>query len=120
MRAALPIAIVLLLLPAAARAGGDEWLGADKALHFAASAEIALWGYGVGALVFERTPPRLAVGAGLALGAGAGKEIWDRRAGGDPSWRDFAWDVAGAATGLLTAWIVDTLMHTQRRSLRWS
>lgn len=52
-------------------------------------------------------PLRLASGAGLALGLGIGKEIADRFTGGHPSLRDLTWDVAGTATGLLTAWLID-------------
>src|SRR5262245_29459615 len=65
----------------------DPWFGRDKALHFSASAALALGGYGVTALVTPREGTRLAVGATVALGAGVAKEISDRYTGGDPSWR---------------------------------
>jgi putative lipoprotein len=53
----------------------------------------------------------LAIGAGVSLGAGAGKEAWDATGHGDPSWGDFAWDVAGTATGLAVTWAIDLLLR---------
>jgi putative lipoprotein len=107
---------VALLLAAAAlvaasghaRAGEDRWLGRDKGLHFAASAVIAAGGYAASTPWIERPAGRAAVGASLALTAGAGKEIWDATAGaGDPSWKDFAWDAIGTAVGVGVALLVD-------------
>lgn len=34
-----------------------------------------------------------------ALAAGIGKELWDRKHGGVPSWSDVLWDVVGVACG---------------------
>jgi putative lipoprotein len=96
-----------LLFSSAARAEPDPWLGRDKALHFSASALIAGAGYGGAAVLTEDRRWRLAAGAGLAIGAGAGKEIADSWGYGDPSWRDFTWDLIGAATGLGVAWLID-------------
>ncbi len=53
----------------------------------------------------------LAIGAGVAIGVGAAKEGWDALGHGDPSWRDFAWDVIGTASGLVIAWGVDLLVR---------
>jgi uncharacterized protein YfiM (DUF2279 family) len=50
---------------------------------------------------------RLGTGAALGLGAGVAKELFDLHTGGDPSWRDLAWDALGTATGLLVAYLVD-------------
>jgi uncharacterized protein YfiM (DUF2279 family) len=88
-------------------ASRDPWLGRDKALHFGASAGLALAGYGGTALLTADQGHRLGVGASLALGAGIGKEIADRYTGGDPSLRDLAWDVVGTASGLVLAWLLD-------------
>jgi putative lipoprotein len=104
-----------LLSPAAARAEPDPWLGRDKALHFSASALIAGVGYGGAALLTDDRRWRLAAGGGLAIAAGAGKEIADASGYGDPSWRDFTWDLIGAATGLGVAWLIDHLAATPRR-----
>ncbi len=94
-----------------ARAEDDPWLGRDKLLHFGASAGIAAAGYGVGAALDDRRGVAIAVGAGAALVAGAGKEALDAAGYGHPSLRDFAWDVLGAAAGLALAWGVDALLR---------
>jgi putative lipoprotein len=98
------VASVGLSRPAQA---ADDLFGRDKALHFAASAGIALGGYGGAALFTADRPARLVTGGGLALAAGIGKEISDRYTGGDPSWRDLGWDVIGTATGLTLAYMID-------------
>ncbi len=85
----------------------DPWLGPDKALHFGASAALATGGYAAGAFFFEEPAPRLAVGAGLALTAGAAKELYDLSGRGQASWKDMTWNVAGAATGLFVSYAVD-------------
>lgn len=104
------LALVLLggaASPARAGHGPDPWLARDKALHLGVSAVLAGGGYAAGALVSERVSVRLAVGGGLALTAGVAKELRDRYAGGDPSWRDLGADVVGTATGLAVAWLID-------------
>lgn len=100
--AALPVAL-MVLAPAEAHAQGpasDPWFGPDKALHFALSGAIAGAGYGTTAIFSESIPTRIAFGAGLAVTAGAGKELLDLAGYGDPSWKDFAWDLAGTAVGV--------------------
>ncbi|WP_050434258.1 YfiM family protein [Chondromyces crocatus] len=97
-----------LVRPAApALAPRDPWVGHDKALHFTASAAIAGGGYALGALGTRDVPGRLAVGAILALSAGATKEVLDAAGFGQPSLRDLAWDVVGTVFGLLFAASVD-------------
>src|SRR5207253_2092496 len=81
----------------------DAWFGHDKALHFAASASIAVVAYGGTALVTEDRPTRVAVAAGAALAAGVAKETWDLTGHGDASWRDLTWDAVGTTTGVLIA-----------------
>lgn len=114
------LALTLVLATAGrARAGErDPWFGRDKALHFAASAGLAAGGYAAGALLWERQELRLVFGAGLSLGAGAAKELIDLAGAGDPSWRDMAWNVAGATTGLLAAWAVDRAITGARTTPR--
>jgi putative lipoprotein len=107
-RACLTTVAAALLLGAAAPAHAeDRWLGRDKGLHAAASAVMAAGTYAASAPWIDRPAGRAAVGASIALGAGAAKEIWDSRTGGDPSWRDFAWDAIGTAIGVGVALLVD-------------
>ena len=98
----------------AARADDDPWFGPDKALHFSLSAVIAGGGYAAAVPITDDRRWRLAAGAGLAIAAGAGKEISDRYDGGDSSWRDFTWDVIGTATGVGIAWLIDRLVSGPR------
>lgn len=92
---------------AAAQVDPDPWLAPDKALHFSVSAGLAGLGYGGAALFTENRPARLAIGAGFALSAGIAKELADLAGLGSPSWKDFAWDVAGTAVGVLVSWLLD-------------
>lgn len=85
----------------------DPWFGHDKVLHFGASAFIAAEAYGITAAFSDTRAVRLAVGGGVALAAGAGKELYDLSGHGDPSWRDFTWDVIGTVVGLAIAYGVD-------------
>jgi putative lipoprotein len=85
----------------------DPWWGQDKALHFSACFMVAGDGYAGTSLFSKRETTRLGTGAGLAIAAGAAKEVYDRYAGGDASVRDLTWDVVGAATGTMVSWLVD-------------
>jgi putative lipoprotein len=120
----------LALIAAAARpahaANEDPFWGPDKALHFAVAGGIAGVGYGV---TTAATPDcscdsargcgpacdrwkAFAIGGAAAVGAGALKEGLDAAGLGDPSWKDFAWDVIGAACGLGVAWVIDVAAHS--------
>jgi len=96
-----------LLSAKTAAAAGDDWLGRDKFLHFGVSAAIAGTSYAVSSLVFEERWQRAVSGGSVALAAGAGKELYDLSGAGDASWKDFAWDVAGAAVGVGVALAID-------------
>jgi putative lipoprotein len=85
----------------------DDWFGRDKALHFGISAGLAGAGYAAGTALWRERWKAFAAGGALAIGAGAAKEAVDATGAGDPSWRDFTWDVAGAAVGLGVAYLVD-------------
>jgi len=105
------VAVAGLLAAPARAADPDPWLGADKWQHFGVSSALAAGGYGVGAAYGWSTGGRLMLGGGVALAAGVGKELWDLGGGGTASWRDLTWDVAGTATGLMTAWLVDAAVQ---------
>jgi putative lipoprotein len=103
--------LVLLLLccwPRNARA--DEWWGRDKALHFTVSVGLSSASYALVAPLTEHREYRVMAAAGTSLAIGAGKEGYDALGNGDPSWRDFAWDVAGTAVGVLIAYAVDCII----------
>lgn len=113
MRRALVVTgVVLAALSLAGRvraqqADDDPWFGHDKALHFAASASLAVVGYAGAALVTDHRPTRIVVAASFALGLGVAKEAWDLSGHGDASWRDLTWDVVGTTTGVLVACAID-------------
>jgi putative lipoprotein len=105
------LAVAFVLTSLGAPRDPDPWFGRDKALHFSASAAIALGGYGASS--FKTTEPltRAAVGATLGLGAGIAKELADLGGAGDASWRDLTWDVIGTATGVLLASAIDWMIR---------
>jgi len=113
MRRALVLAGVALLLATEARAqqaDTDPWFGRDKALHFAASASLAVVGYAGTSLATDSRPTRVVVGASFALGVGVLKEVWDLTGHGDASWRDLTWDLVGTTTGILVAYAIDWMI----------
>lgn len=106
---ALAIAAALGFSAPAVAADPDPWFSSDKALHFGACAGIAGLSYGTAALVWEDVGLRLGVGASVAVTAGIAKELLDLAGMGTPSWKDFAWDLLGAAVGLALAFGIDRL-----------
>ncbi|MFO0678170.1 MAG: hypothetical protein U0169_16665 [Polyangiaceae bacterium] len=89
----------------------DPWFGKDKALHATLSGAIAASTYGIASAAgVPARGHRLLLGGGVALTLGAAKEVADLAGLGDPSWKDFAWDVIGTAVGLGLAWGVDMLI----------
>lgn len=98
---------ILALVPGRARADQDDFWGRDKALHFSFSVVLSAGTYTASSFFFDARYPRLLLGAGVSLGLGAGKELADLAGLGTPSWKDFAWDVIGTATGLLVAYGLD-------------
>ncbi|AKU90409.1 Putative lipoprotein [Vulgatibacter incomptus] len=106
----LSIFLSMALVPASARASDpDPWFGHDKFLHFSVSNGLAAGGYAVSSLFWEGRTERLIAGGSFSLALGAAKELYDMTGRGDPSWRDFTWDVIGTATGLALAWGIDEL-----------
>lgn len=80
----------------------DAWLGEDKIQHFATSAALAGFAYGVARNGLEHDASMIAA-AGVAAVAGVLKEVHDRRIGRPFSLRDLVWDALGIATGYV--WI---------------
>jgi putative lipoprotein len=104
------VCVVLATSPRARADDPDPWIARDKAFHFAASAGIASFTYAVAAYKLDVRWEALAIGGGVALAAGAGKELLDLAGLGDASWKDFAWDAIGTVAGLAIAWCVDMLL----------
>jgi putative lipoprotein len=114
-RGAMITAVALqLLAPGTARAQSapdpDPWWGTDKALHLVFSSAIAGTGYGVTAALTGSRPLRLLAGGAAGLLAGTAKELLDLAGLGNPSWKDFTWDVIGTACGVLVAFFVDVFV----------
>ena len=77
------IVIASLMLTGCSHMANDAWSGQDKAQHQGYSRDRSA-----------------AIGLMFSVSLGASKELWDSRpAGSGWSWKDFAWDVAGATTG---------------------
>jgi putative lipoprotein len=101
---------VLGAAPSAHASGtGDDWFGRDKALHFEVSVAMASGTYALASLKLDPMWQRAAIGAGVSLAIGAGKELYDMTGRGDPSWRDFTWDAIGTAVGLGLALAIDAI-----------
>ena len=117
MKLALSTALALIssLFCGAARASdADPWFGRDKALHFGVSVVLAAGGYAASSEILDTRTERAVAGGAFSLTLGAGKELWDLSGHGDPSWRDFTWDVVGTAVGLALAAGVDALTTSKR------
>ena len=103
--------LVLTLFFLASPSQADEWTGTDKTIHFGVSAAFSATGYAVSAPLFDNRWAPLLIGTGVSIGLGATKELYDLSGRGDPSWKDFTWDVLGAVTGALLAWSIDCLVR---------
>ncbi|WP_075181617.1 YfiM family lipoprotein [Pantoea sp. 1.19] len=89
-----------LCLSGCAHQAEDRWTGKDKAQHFIASAVIAAAAIEYGDRQHWSRAKSNSVGLMFSVSLGAAKELYDSRpAGSGWSWKDFAWDIAGAATG---------------------
>ena len=78
----------------------DPWLGEDKLRHFGLSFAAGSFSYGAGRVLLD-ADAALWISAAAAVAAGVGKEWLDVRRGRPWSWKDLAWDAAGAAAALL-------------------
>ncbi|MBJ3817016.1 YfiM family lipoprotein [Shimwellia pseudoproteus] len=101
---ALLICLIPLLTTACSHTAQDQWYGQDKAQHFIASAMLSAAGNEYGQHQGWSNDRSATFGLMFSIGLGITKEAWDSRAAGSGwSWKDLAWDVAGAATGY-TVW----------------
>ena len=90
----------LLLLTGCSHMANDSWSGQDKAQHFLASAMLSAAGSEYAQHQGYSRDRSGAIGFMFSVSLGASKELWDSRPSGSGwSWKDFAWDVAGATTG---------------------
>ena len=114
---ALALLVAVSAAPRLARAeDSDPWWGKDKALHFGISTGIAAGTYAGSTLVFDKRWQRATTAAGVTITIGAAKEGWDAMGHGDPSFKDFTWDVAGAAVGTGLALLIDLALGSHRSS----
>lgn len=91
---------LVVLISGCSHTAKDSWHGQDKAQHFIASAILAAAGTEYALRQGSSYSRSGQVGFLFSVSLGATKELWDSRpAGTGWSWKDFAWDVAGAATG---------------------
>lgn len=115
-RPCVPAVVSILVSLWSATAQADEWWGPDKALHLAISAGISASGYALAATFTERRELRVLAGASTALVLSAAKEGYDALGYGDPSWRDFTWDMIGAGVGVALAYAVDHAFSSSSRA----
>lgn len=96
--------LLLLCCSGCTHMAQDQWTGRDKAQHFISSAFLAAAGNAYGEHQNWSTDRSASFGLTFAISLGAAKEFYDSREGGTGwSWKDFAWDIAGATTGY-TLW----------------
>ncbi len=100
----------------AAASDEDPWFGRDKALHFGVSVVLAAGGYATSSVWLDKRYERALAGGAFSLTLGAGKELWDLSGHGDPSWRDFTWDVIGTGVGVALAVAGDALLSSKSAS----
>lgn len=95
------VLLAVLLCSGCAHMAEDQWTGRDKAEHFVASAVLAAAGSEYGQRQHHSDRQSQTIGILFSLTLGAGKEWYDSRPNGSGwSWKDFAWDAAGAASGI--------------------
>ena len=111
-----PALALLMVCSTASASDADPWFGPDKALHFGFSVVLSAGAYAASSAFLETRAERAIAGSTFSLTLGAGKELWDLSGHGDPSWRDFTWDVAGTAVGIALALGIDTLMQSKQNS----
>src|SRR5512146_2978332 len=79
--------------------GGDRWFAPDKMKHFFMAAFVQSASFSGMRAVGMTKSSSLAGATVLTAGVSIGKEIHDRRSGGEFSVKDLMWDAAGMAAG---------------------
>lgn len=100
--------LTLVLLAGSLSFGGprrdpppDRWLARDKVLHLAASAVIQSVGHSALRANGREYRDAAWTAAGVTMGIGVAKELWDRHDGRAVSWRDLGADAAGTGAGAI-------------------
>ncbi len=73
----------------------DSWFAPDKAKHFFTAAFVQTASFGGLRAMGASHRASLAGATAVTAAVSIGKELYDRQFGGDPSWKDLAWDAAG-------------------------
>lgn len=75
--------------------GGDHWFAADKAKHFFTAAFVQSVAFGAFRAAGATRAASLGGATAVSSLVSVGKELYDRRTGGDASAKDLVWDAAG-------------------------
>ncbi|KQN48556.1 YfiM family lipoprotein [Rahnella sp. FC061912-K] len=98
-----PFVALILCSSGCTHYANDPWTGKDKAEHFVGSAVLAAAGTAYGDNQGWSEARSRSFGLLFSVSLGAAKEFYDSRDGGSGwSWKDFTWDIAGAAVGYST------------------
>lgn len=104
-------ALVLVVLMASS-AHADAWVAPDKGLHFGVSVGLAT-AISLSTMAWlDSRAERFGVAFTAALALGLAKEVLDAWSTGSPSFRDLAWDAAGALVGALLGFVVERFLVT--------
>lgn len=99
--------VVVVSLAGVLRAEEDKWVSQDKFVHFGVSFGLAGGIYGLGVGSSGRRDISLIAGAAIGIGFGSIKELLDLTGSGQPSIKDFVWDITGVAAGLILGLCID-------------
>lgn len=78
-------------------AAGDRWFAPDKVKHFFTAAFVQTAAFGAFRAAGASRSASLGGATAVSSLVSVGKELYDRRTGGDASVKDLAWDAAGIA-----------------------
>lgn len=95
----IPLLLSVFFLSGCSHMANDNWSGQDKAQHFLASAMLSAAGNEYAQHQGYSRDRSAAIGLMFSVGLGASKSCGIAAPQGGWSWKDFAWDVAGATTG---------------------